>query len=62
MSDRADSEVESSTARSGSPTTESAGAPIVESYDADDGVVFYDADNPLAWIEADNVLPIDDQR
>ncbi len=32
----------------------------VESYEADDGVVFYDSDNPLAWLQSDDVVDLDD--
>jgi len=32
----------------------------VESYAADDGVVFYDSDNPLAWLQSDDVVDLED--
>lgn len=32
----------------------------IESYEADDGIVFYDSDNPLAWLQSDDVVDLDD--
>lgn len=59
MSDHVEPDDELDRAEAPLPETDETEA-VVESYEAEDGVVFYDARNPLAWLKVGEPLTLGD--